>query len=69
MFTYEPFIEEEMREFYEGLAEDQKRKYIATEADKLGHGGDQYIAKILGCSIKTIQRGKEELEEYRLKKN
>ncbi len=33
------------------------------EAAKLGHDGIKYVAQVLGCDPKTIQRGREELEQ------
>ena len=37
--------------------------YAAIEATKLGHGGVEYIARVLGCDPKTIRQGQTELEE------
>jgi len=34
-----------------------------VEAAKLGHGGVEYIAQVLGCDPKTIQQGRAELEQ------
>ena len=33
----------------------------ALEAVRLGHGGVEYVAEVLGCSTKTIERGTVEL--------
>jgi hypothetical protein len=54
-------IETVMRELYTTLSEKDRRRYAATEALKLGHGGQTYIASVLGCCRKTIQRGLAEL--------
>ena len=51
-----------MRNFYQTLSEKDKRRYAAVEAKRLGHGGMEYIAKILGCATKTISRGIQELD-------
>ncbi len=42
--------------------EADRRRYAAIEAAKLGHGGVELVARVLGCDPKTIQRGIEELE-------
>ena len=39
-----------------------RRRYAAIEATKLGHGGVEYIASVLQCDPKTIRRGLAELE-------
>ncbi|MBF0227874.1 MAG: ISAzo13 family transposase [Desulfobacterales bacterium] len=46
-----------MREYYESLNEKDRRRYAGVEAFKLGHGGQNYIAKVLGCSRRTVRRG------------
>ena len=51
-----------MRSFYNTLSEKDKRRYAAVEAKRLGHGGIEYVAKILGCATKTISRGIGELD-------
>ena len=33
------------------------------EAATFGHGGVEYVAQVLGCDPKTIQQGREELEQ------
>ncbi len=42
--------------------EKDRRRYAAVEATKLGHGGIEYIARLLGCDPKTIRQGQSELE-------
>lgn len=59
---YSETIESRMRGFYETLNEKDRRRFAAIEADKLGHGGIEYISEVLGCSRHTIERGKKELE-------
>lgn len=58
---YEPQIEERMRAFCETLSERDRRRFAALEAARLGHGGIEYVADVLGCSTKTIERGLGEL--------
>ncbi len=51
-----------MQRFYRTLSEKDRRRYAAIEARRLGHGGITYVAGILGCSIRTIRRGMDELD-------
>ena len=55
--TYSPEIEHSMRMFHDSLSEKDRRRYAAIEAAKLGHGGTEYIATLLGCDPKTIRQG------------
>lgn len=57
-----PEVEERMRRFYESLSEKDARRYAAVEASKLGHGGIEYVAGVLECSRRTIERAMVELE-------
>ncbi len=47
--------------FYSLLDEKQRRLYAGVEAMKLGHGGDQQIAELLGMDPSTVARGRREL--------
>jgi hypothetical protein len=58
---YEPPVEERMRAFWQTLSERDRRRFAALEAARLGYGGTEYIAGVLGCSTRTIERGAEEL--------
>jgi hypothetical protein len=58
---YEPHFEEQMRAFERSLSEKDRRRFAALEASRLGHGGNEYIADVLGCSRRTIERGTHEL--------
>lgn len=58
---YTPAIEARTRAFHETLSEKDGRRFAALEADKLGYGGITYIAGVLGCSARTIERAVEEL--------
>jgi hypothetical protein len=60
--TYSPAIEHSMRMFHDSLSEKDRRRYAAIEAAKLGHGGLQYVAMLLGCDTKTIRQGQQDLD-------
>ena len=60
--TYSPEIEHSMRMFHDSLSEKDRRRYAAIEAAKLGYGGIDYVARVLGCDPKTIRLGLAELE-------
>ena len=55
-------IELMMRRLYGSLGEKDRRRYAAIEAARLGHGGIEHVAGILGCDPKTIRQGLAELE-------
>ncbi len=59
---YRPEIEERMRGFYQTLNEKDGRRFAALEAKRLGYGGVTYIAGVLGCTTRTIERAASELE-------
>jgi hypothetical protein len=54
--------EKRMRDFAQTLSEKERRRFAAIEAAQRGHGGIVYIASVLGCSTKTIERGSKELD-------
>ncbi len=56
-------IAEVLRDFAATLSEKDRRRFAAIEAKQRGHGGIRYIAGVLGCSEKTIQRGMIELSQ------
>jgi len=62
MDAYAPDIERKMKRLFDSLREHDCRRYAAIEAAKLGHGGLEYIARILGCDPKTIREGQAELD-------
>jgi hypothetical protein len=43
------------------LDEQQRRWYVAVEANRVGHGGVHLLSQITGMDEKTIQRGQQEL--------
>ncbi len=55
--------EQNMRDFFGTLSEKDQRRFAAVEARQLGHGGIQYVAEVLGCSRRTIERGINELDD------
>jgi hypothetical protein len=63
MEGYAAESEEKMQRFFGWLAEKDRRRYAAVEAAKLGHGGVEYIARVLACDPKTIRQGLRTLEE------
>ncbi len=62
MDDYSAKMEYQMKRLYDSLGERDRRRYAAVEAEKLGHGGLQYISGLFGCDQKTIRRGITELE-------
>jgi hypothetical protein len=44
------------------LNEKQRRLYLGFESMKLGHGGDIHMARLSGVDVKTIARGRAELQ-------
>ena len=60
---FDSAIETRMQNFFQTLSEKDQRRYAAVEAERLGHGGIEYISEILGCSTRTISRGIQELDE------
>lgn len=50
-----------MKNYYATLSEKDQRRFSAVEAQRMGYGGIEYIAGILGCSTRTISRGMKEL--------
>ncbi len=62
MTAYSPEVERKMKRLFDSFRENDRRRYAAVEALKLGHGGIEYIARVLECDPKTIRLGLEELE-------
>jgi hypothetical protein len=62
MEVYPPDIERMMQRLFQSLGEAARRRYAAIEAAKLGHGGIDYVARVLGCDPKTIRQGQAELQ-------
>jgi len=63
MQWYGATVERAMKRFFDSLSEKDRRRYAAVEVAKLGHGGVEYVARVLGCDPKTIQQGQDDLEQ------
>ena len=63
MDAYPADVEAKMKRMAQWLSEKDRRRYAAVEAAKLGHGGVDYIAQLLGCDAKTIRQGLQDLEQ------
>ena len=61
--SYRPEIEQLLRQYYQSLSEKDRRRFAALEAIKLGHGGIAYVARLLACHRRTIERGLNELRQ------
>ena len=55
-------IETRIRDFAQTLSEKDRRRFAAIEATQRGYGRIVYIAGVLGCSTKTLERGIKELD-------
>ena len=55
--------EQNMQDFFATLSEKDQRRFAAIEAKQLGYGGVTYVAEVLKCSRRTIERGLAELDE------
>lgn len=63
MRGYQATVERHMLQLYESLSEKDRRRYAAVEAEKLGHGGVQYVADLFGCDPDTIRQGAHDIEQ------
>lgn len=63
MTPYAACIENDMLTFFHSLREKDRRRYAAVEAAKLGHGGVEYIARLLDIDPKTIRQGQADLKQ------
>ena len=45
------------------LDEQQRRWYVAVEAEKIGHGGTEYMSLVTGININTIRKGRREMAD------
>ena len=63
MEGYAADVEQKMQRFFGWLSEKDRRRYAAVEVVKLGHGGVEYIARVLACDPTTIRQGLRDLEE------
>lgn len=60
---YEVQAEATAKAFYATLSERDRRRYVAVEARRLGHGAITYLAQVFECSERTIERGLQELDD------
>ncbi len=63
MEAYPAEVEAMMKRLAGWLSEKDRRRYAAVEVAKLGHGGVEYIARLLACDPKTIRQGLQDLEQ------
>jgi hypothetical protein len=49
--------EQQVRDFAATLSEKDRRRFAAVQARQVGHGGVTYLAAVVGCSRRTIERG------------
>jgi hypothetical protein len=61
MHRYSTEVCQHMKAFYDSLSEKDRRRYAAVEAEKLGHGGIEYVSRVLGCDEKTIRHGRRDV--------
>ena len=50
-------------DFHHTLSEKDARRFAATQSKCLGRGAVPYLAKLFGCSTRTIERGVAELSQ------
>jgi len=55
-------LHHQMNLFLNRLDEQQSRWYVAMESDQMGSGKDQLLSQITGMDVKTIRKGRQELE-------
>jgi hypothetical protein len=67
-FTFESQLDEaaqrRSKAYFATLSEKDQRRFAALEAQRLGHGGIIYIARLFGISRSTIDRGILEIEQF-----
>ena len=56
-------IHQQMNLLLSRLDEQQRRWYVAVEANRIGHGSLRLLSLITGMNEKTIQRGQQEIEQ------
>jgi hypothetical protein len=55
-------LHRQMNLLFSRLDEQQRRWVAALESKKVGHGGDTFVALIVGLHVDTIRRGRQELD-------
>ncbi len=61
-----PEIKKSLSDFLSILNEKQRRLYVGFEAMKLGVGGDTIISNLTGINVKTIAKGRQELQSHQI---
>src|SRR5690348_15839106 len=62
MRDYYAAVERHMVQLYGSLSEKDRRCHAAVEAEKIGHGGVQYIAVLFDCDPDTIRHRDEDID-------
>jgi hypothetical protein len=65
LFESDVVSEVRMRDLAKSLSEKDRRRFAAFEATQRGYGGIAYVAGVLGCSTRTIERGIRELDHLK----
>ena len=55
-------VEKNVRDFYQTLSAKDRRRFAAVQARQFGYGSVRYIAEVVGCSRRTLERGLVELD-------
>jgi len=63
MNAYSCEVERHMKALYDSLSEKDRRRYAAVESEKLGHGGEKYVAELFGCDPETIRHGRADVAQ------
>lgn len=63
MMTYSRKMKRHMQALYDSLSEKDRRRYAAVESERLGHGGEKYIAELFHCDPETIRHGRADIEQ------
>jgi hypothetical protein len=63
MKPYVDQVERDMRVLYDSLSEKDRRRYAAVEAEKLEHGGVEYVAELFDCDPDTIRHGRRDIAQ------
>ncbi len=56
-------LHRQMNLFLSRLDEQQRRWYVALEANRIGQGGERLLSQITGIDQKTINRGRDEVAD------
>lgn len=66
MTRYNQETEQSMRSYFSQLNEKDRRHYAATEALKLGYGGQKYMIELFGITDYVIRNGVREIQNPEL---